>query len=66
MSNSTGESLRVTLSRQSVSLLDQLAEKGIYGKTKSEVAGRFIDSALQEALEKPHLKLDLNRNKKNR
>jgi Arc/MetJ-type ribon-helix-helix transcriptional regulator len=66
MATSTGQSLRVTLSEKSVDLLEQLTEKGIYGKSKSEVAGRFIDSALQRELEKPHLKLELDRKKKKR
>ncbi len=59
MSNtSSSDSVRVTLSQQSIRLLDQLAEKGIYGRNKAEVAGRFIDAALQELVETPRLKLD--------
>lgn len=49
--------IRVTLSEQSVRLLDELAEKGIYGRNRAEVAGRFIDEALQKFVEAPRLKI---------
>jgi len=58
VSNTTGSNvIRVTLSDQSVRLLDELAEKGIYGRNRAEVAGRFIDQALQGFVEAPKLKL---------
>jgi hypothetical protein len=60
MANSTSStSVRVTLSEQSISLLDQLAKKGIFGRNKAEVAARFVDEALRECLGRPELKLDL-------
>jgi len=58
MPNLAGSNVvRVTLSSESVRLLDELAEKGIYGRNRSEVAGRFIDKALQKFVETPRLKL---------
>jgi hypothetical protein len=56
--------IRVTLSEQSVRLLDELAEKGIYGRNKAEVAGRFIDEALQKFVEVPRLNLEGNTRRK--
>jgi len=47
--------LRVTVSVQSVRLLEQLAERGIYGRNSAEVAARFIDDALKEFVDKPKL-----------
>jgi hypothetical protein len=52
------DTVRITLSVQSISLLDQLAAKGIYGRNAAEVGGRFIDKALQEFTETPRFKLD--------
>jgi hypothetical protein len=58
MSNTTGSStVRITLSNQSVRLLNELAEKGLYGRNPAEVAGRFIDEALQRFVDPPRLKL---------
>jgi hypothetical protein len=48
--------VRVTLSQQSKDLLEELARRGIYGRNEAEVAGRFIDNALQEFVETPKLK----------
>jgi hypothetical protein len=45
--------LRVTVSVQSERLLEQLAERGIYGRNSAEVAARFIDDALKEFVDKP-------------
>lgn len=60
MSNaSTSDSVRVTLSEQSIRLLDQLAEIGIFGRNKAEVAGRLIDESLRDCLARPELKLQL-------
>jgi hypothetical protein len=57
-SNTTGSGLiRVTVSNQSVRLLDDLAAKGIYGRNRAEVAGRFIDEALQRFVQAPRLKI---------
>lgn len=56
--NTSGsDQVRITLSAESVRLLDELAEKGIYGRNRAEVAARFVDQALQEFVEKPTLKL---------
>jgi len=59
------ETIRVTLSRQSVALLDELARKGIYGRNRADVAARFVDEALQKLVEIPVLKIrEHQRNKK--
>lgn len=56
--NATGsDTVRITLSSESVRLLDELAEKGIYGRNKAEVAARFVDQKLQEFVDRPTLKL---------
>ena len=47
--------LRVTVSVQSRRLLEQLAERGIYGRNSAEVAARFVDDALKEFVDKPKL-----------
>lgn len=49
------ETVTVTLSTKSVEYLDQLAEEGVYGRNRAEVAGRFIDRALQEFIDSPRL-----------
>jgi hypothetical protein len=54
---SDSDQVRITLSSESVRLLDELAEKGIYGRNRAEVAARFVDRALQDFVEKPTLKL---------
>jgi len=51
------KTLRITLSRQSVECLEQLAGRGVYGRNAAEVAGRFVDRALQEFLDLPKLKI---------
>jgi hypothetical protein len=59
------ETIRVTLSKQSVALLDELARKGIYGRNRADVAARFVDEALQKLVETPVLKIrEHQRNKK--
>lgn len=58
VANSSGSAvIRVTVSTQSAALLDELATKGIYGRNPAEVAGRFIDEALQKFVETPRLPL---------
>lgn len=52
--------VRVTVSAQSARLLDQLAARGIYGRNPAEVAGRFVDEALEKFVEAPRLKLDVD------
>lgn len=54
---SDSDTVRITLSAESIRLLDELAEKGIYGRNRAEVAARFVDHALQGFVEQP--KLDL-------
>jgi len=51
--------IRVTLSEQSESLLEQLAARGVYGRNAAEVAGRFVDEALQKFIQAPRLKVKL-------
>ena len=51
------ESLTVTLSQQSVELLEQIASRGIYGRNPAEVAGRFVDRELERLVESLRLKL---------
>ncbi len=50
--------IRVTVSVQSERLLEQLAQKGIYGRNSAEVAGRFVDEALQRFVKAPSLRLE--------
>ena len=52
---SPGVKFEVTLARQSVDLIEDLAKRGIYGRTPAEVGGRFIEQALQEFVERPKL-----------
>ena len=52
------ETLRVTLSEESVRLLSSLAEKGIYGRNPADVAGRFIDESLRQFVAPPQFKLE--------
>ena len=35
-----------------------IAEKGIYGRNRAEVAGRFIDEALQKFVETPRFEIE--------
>lgn len=49
--------LRLTLSKQSVRLLEQLATKGIYGRNAADVAARMVDRALEAYVDQPKLKL---------
>lgn len=56
--NNVGSTVvHVTLSHQSIQLLDELSEKGLWGRNRAEVAGRFIDESLQKFVETPRLKL---------
>jgi hypothetical protein len=57
-------SIRVTLSAQSEQLLEKLAQQGIYGRNPAEVAGRFVDAALQGFIERPNLKVEPKRTRK--
>jgi hypothetical protein len=51
--------IRVTVSAQSENLLEQLVQRGVYGRSTAEVAGRFVDRALQRFLPQPQLKMSL-------
>jgi hypothetical protein len=52
---SASRMFRITVSEQSSALLEQLAAKGIYGRNAADVAGRFVDSALQRLVETDRL-----------
>lgn len=47
--------IRVSVSVQSAMLLDELSALGIYGRNRAEVAGRFVDEALQKFVDVPRL-----------
>lgn len=47
--------LRITLSVESIRLLDELAVRGIYGRNRAEVAARFVDEVLQKFVDAPKL-----------
>jgi len=51
--------IRVTVSAQSEQLLEQLVQRGVFGRSTAEVAGRFVDRALQRFMEQPKLKVKL-------
>lgn len=53
--SSPGIKFEVTLAQQSVDLIEELAKRGIYGRTPAEVGGRFIEQALQQFVETPRL-----------
>lgn len=55
--SSPGNKFEVTLAQQSVELIEELARRGIYGRTPAEVGGRFIEQALQQFVESPKLAL---------
>ena len=50
-------SLRIVLTTEAVRLLDEMAEAGIYGATRAEVAARFVDQMLMNYVEEPTLQL---------
>jgi hypothetical protein len=53
--SSPGNKFEVTLAQQSVDLIEELAKRGIYGRTPAEVGGRFIEQALQQFVDTPKL-----------
>jgi hypothetical protein len=55
---SDGVAIKITVSRQSAELLSKIAAKGIYGRNQSEVAGRFVDKALESFVDSPRFSLD--------
>ena len=42
-----------------IELLEQLVQRGVFGRSTAEVAGRFVDRALQRFIEQPKLKVKL-------
>jgi len=56
MKNSSPSSkFEVTLAKQSIDLIEDIARRGIYGRTSAEVGGLFIEQALQQFVEPPKL-----------
>ena len=56
--NASGsDSVPITLSLESIRLLDELAKNGIWGRNRAEVAARFVDRALEGFVEQPKAKL---------
>lgn len=56
--NATGsENFPITLSFESVRLLDEIAKNGIWGRNRAEVAARFVDRALEGFVEQPKAQL---------
>lgn len=53
--SSPGNKFEVTLAKQSVDMIEELAKRGIYGRTPAEVGGRFIEQALQQFVDPPKL-----------
>jgi hypothetical protein len=47
----------ITVSTESARLLDEIAKNGIWGRNRSEVAGRFVDRMLETFVEQPKVKL---------
>jgi hypothetical protein len=45
------DTINFALSKQSLDLIEQLAELGIYGESSAEVGARFVDRALNEFVE---------------
>ena len=60
--NATGTAqVTLSLSEDSVRVLSELAKLGIYGKNEAEVAGRFVDKALEQFTIAPRYKLPLRK-----
>jgi hypothetical protein len=57
LNTSASKNFPITLSVESIRLLEELAARGIYGRSKADVAARFIERALEDYVEKPKLKL---------
>jgi hypothetical protein len=58
---SESDTVRITLSSESIRMLDELAVRGIYGRNRAEVAARFVDQKLQDFVDQPTLKLRSSR-----
>jgi hypothetical protein len=64
---SSTRTIRISVSEQSEALLNQLAAKGIYGRNVADVAGRFVDGALQRLAPPPRLRIPgINKARQNR
>lgn len=60
--NASGtEQVTLSLSDESVRVLRELAVLGIYGKNEAEVAGRFVDKALEGFVLQPQFELPLRK-----
>jgi hypothetical protein len=57
---SEGVPLSITLSRQSIDALNQIAARGLYGRNAPEVAARFVDQALQGMIQFPPIILKID------
>jgi hypothetical protein len=55
---SDGVPIKITVSKQSAELLSKIATMGIYGRNQSDVAGRFVDKALESFVDPPRLSLE--------
>jgi hypothetical protein len=51
------DNFSITLSLESIRLLDEIAKNGIWGRNKADVAARFVDRALEAFVEQPKVKL---------
>ena len=47
------------MSRQSVQILQELARKGVWGRSAADVGGRLIEQALQTFVATPSFDLDV-------
>lgn len=47
----------ISLSEQQVDYLDQIAESGLIGQNRADVAQRFVDDAVMKAFENPLFQL---------
>ncbi len=63
---SKSTTIRVTVSEQSEELLDKLAGLGVYGRNGADVAGRFVDRALQKFIEVPRFTVTPSKRRKRR
>jgi hypothetical protein len=54
---SDGVPIKITVSKQSADLLAKIATLGIYGRNQSDVAGRFVDKALEAFVDSPRFSL---------
>lgn len=55
---SDSEKIQITLAKQSVRLLERVAKRGVYGKSSSEVAARYVERRLEQQIESGFFKLE--------